>query len=445
MAFSYSFHLSGKGHSVSTVGKVGQVSRHNLREYESAEYDRNKIEVLRGSDSVLDDVKQIYHQEFDQALERYNQGKRQDRQIRDYLQHVSDSRADVACEIIVQVGDKDFWEGKSLEERKQMSYIFQDQLRSLEKLVPELKIASAVVHYDESSPHMHVVGVPVAEGYKKGLEKQVAKTKVFTADRLSYLQDRMRENAEKGMRLPKNENLFAEMELKDKEKGRNKDIPKSSMSKYHDILTEIEKSEKELTDKKKKIEEAEKSLEATQAMDALYGEWLKGTERKMEEAEKAVKSLQETRDALQGDVDALKAEKAHIGLETGLLENKKKALQDEVKGLESKRESAEDQIEQMGIALSSFEAQWAGKVRALFLESERKFFAAVDHLIRIGERKQVAQVMANAERNEHHKAEEELPSEIAEPIKSMISEEADHVEVRLQEIDEEYVSIRRRR
>ena len=30
-------------------------------------------------------------------------------------------------------------------------------------------VANAVVHLDEDSPHMHIVGVPVADGYKKGL------------------------------------------------------------------------------------------------------------------------------------------------------------------------------------------------------------------------------------------------------------------------------------
>ncbi|WP_444238033.1 hypothetical protein [Eshraghiella crossota] len=28
-----------------------------------------------------------------------------------------------------------------------------------------------MVHLDEDSPHMHIVGVPVADGYKKGLSK----------------------------------------------------------------------------------------------------------------------------------------------------------------------------------------------------------------------------------------------------------------------------------
>jgi len=45
-----------------------------------------------------------------------------------------------------------------------------------------------VVHLDEASPHMHIVGVPMASGYKRGPKKQAAKTKVFTPEILEMLQ-----------------------------------------------------------------------------------------------------------------------------------------------------------------------------------------------------------------------------------------------------------------
>lgn len=48
-------------------------------------------------------------------------------------------------------------------------------------------IANAVVHLDEDSPHMHIVGVPVADGYKKVLRKQISKRKVFTKEVLSQV------------------------------------------------------------------------------------------------------------------------------------------------------------------------------------------------------------------------------------------------------------------
>ena len=76
-----------------------------------------------------------------------------------------------------------------------------------------------LVHLDEDSPHMHIVGVPVADGYKKGLSKQVSKRKVFTKDVLSrVLQDELREVANKEVG-----EWFGE-EIKEKSKGRNHDL-----------------------------------------------------------------------------------------------------------------------------------------------------------------------------------------------------------------------------
>lgn len=253
MSISYSFHLSNKGNALSTQAKVGGASKHNLRLYKSEDYDRNQIEILQGSaDSILDDVKQIYHEEFDEALERYNAKVRPDRRIDDYLDHVSNIKSDVACEVIIQVGDMDFWQDKTLDERKQMTDVFKSQLDDLKQLMPEFKIASAVIHYDEKSPHMHIVGVPVAEGYKKGLEKQVAKTKVFTKDSLSMLQDKMRERVEDRM---KDMDIFKNMELKEKEIGRNKDIPKYALGEFY----EMERTKEHI---KEEIKEAEPKLEA---------------------------------------------------------------------------------------------------------------------------------------------------------------------------------------
>lgn len=238
MAFSYSFHISSKSHSVSTVGKASQVSKHNLRTYKSQKYDKEQISVLVGSSTnLVDDIREMYHREFDEALQRYNSTKRSDRQIKDYLDHVSKSRSDIAVEIIIQIGDKDFWKDKSLSDRKVMDYIFKDQIRGLESLCPEFKVCSAVAHYDESSPHLHVVGVPVARGYEKGMEVQCAKTKVFTQESLTKLQDKMRQRAEIGIAL--NPKVFGGVQLKEKAKGRNKDIPKQALADYYELEQEI--------------------------------------------------------------------------------------------------------------------------------------------------------------------------------------------------------------
>lgn len=254
MAISYSFHISSKSHAINNVGKVGQVSKHNLREYKSANYDKDLIDVLIGSnDNLLNDIKKVYHQEFDEALEQYNQKQRRaDRKINDYLTHVSNSRNDVAVEVIIQLGDKDFWKDKNVSNQKIMSYIFKDQIKALKQYCPNFKIASAVIHYDESSPHMHVVGVPIAKGYEKGMEVQCAKTKVFTKESLSFLQDKMRERAEIGINMfPK---LFDEVKLKDKKKGRNKDIPKYALDEYYALEKQKQILQQNLQSNKKENE-----------------------------------------------------------------------------------------------------------------------------------------------------------------------------------------------
>ena len=56
-------------------------------------------------------MKNVYHQEFDEAVQQYNQKqKRADRRIEDYFEHVANLNQDMAVEIIFQCGDKEFWE-----------------------------------------------------------------------------------------------------------------------------------------------------------------------------------------------------------------------------------------------------------------------------------------------------------------------------------------------
>lgn len=222
---SYSLHLSNKKHALNTVKKVSTASKHNMRQFKSEDYCKDNIIVIRGSDNILEDVKKKYHEEFDEALVKYNEGKRSDRKIQDYLKYVSESgKNDVAAEIIIQLGDEEFWHDKSMNLQRKMVPILEEQVRHLEELVPDFKIVSAVVHLDEHSPHAHIIGVPIGRGYKRGMEKQAAKTKVFTQDTLKTLQDQMHKHAERDMEA--HPEIFEGESLKEIEQGRNSDWSK---------------------------------------------------------------------------------------------------------------------------------------------------------------------------------------------------------------------------
>ena len=68
-----------------------------------------------------------------------------------------------------------------------MTSVYTKQVEDLELLVPNFKVASAIIHYDETSPHMHVVGGPIKYKNKYGLSKQVGKSDVFTKSSLTKL------------------------------------------------------------------------------------------------------------------------------------------------------------------------------------------------------------------------------------------------------------------
>lgn len=187
-------------------------------------------------------------QEFDEALKVYNENQtRADRKIEDYFEHVANKEQDMAVEIIIQIGDRAYWQ-QHYENKCYLKKIYSMMLAELQYLLPEFVVANAVVHMDEDSPHMHVVGVPVATGYKKRLSKQVSKRKVFTKEVLSeVLQDELRAVANTKVKIAFDE------QIREKSKGRNHDL---SVMEYKVLKEEIRYDElKEQADEKQQENE----------------------------------------------------------------------------------------------------------------------------------------------------------------------------------------------
>lgn len=218
-AASYTAHVSNEKSAITTKAKLKSVANHNLRKYRSSDYSRDNIVLLYGTENLYKDVQEVYHREFDEALKIYNEKqKRADRRIDDYFDHVSGLNQDMAVEIIFQCGNMEFWEKHAGKEDK-MYYVYNYTLKNLMMLLPGFKVANAVIHFDEASPHMHVVGVPVHEGYKKGLSRRVAKRNVFTKEVLSgVLQGQLRDIAEECFYFHLKERF------EEKQEGRNQDL-----------------------------------------------------------------------------------------------------------------------------------------------------------------------------------------------------------------------------
>ena len=225
--------------AIQNVNDLSRVNKHNLRDYDNQ---RELIRVIYGTDNILTDVQDLYLQEFEEAKLEYNKQTRNDRKITNYFEKICESQNDVACEIIIELGDMDFWNDKDDKYRFKMIDVYNEQVKDLINIVPTFKIANATIHFDETSPHMHVVGVPVIENCKRGMKKQVGKSQVFTKTSLTEIQDKMR-NA-----CIKSYNKFYEVDirLKEKQKGRNQDINVNEMENYRKIKKQLEKKEQKL-------------------------------------------------------------------------------------------------------------------------------------------------------------------------------------------------------
>ena len=250
---SYSFHLgndknkskksrqsikNGKvidkvfnNNAIQNANNLSRVNNHNLRKYDD---NQELIEIIYGTNNLYEDVKNLYVKEFDEARIKYNEKQtRNDRKIENYFEHISNNdKNDLACEIIIELGDMEFWGDKDDKFKRKMTDVFNQQIKDLEKVVPSFKIANATIHYDESSPHLHIVGVPIKNGNKNGMSKQVGKSTIFTKDSLRVIQDTMRIYCINSFNKVYNSNK----ELKAKLKGRNEDVSIKNMEKEYNRI-----------------------------------------------------------------------------------------------------------------------------------------------------------------------------------------------------------------
>ena len=155
--------------------------RHNNRELTEKEFRSDAHKHIQREKSKYNiqifkrDIKDVYHDLFDDALNVYNaKQKRKDRKIDDYYKHVQKSKnLDLQREFIVTVGNKADWEKLSFEEKQGVGEALERYVRDFNERHSNMTIYNAIVHLDEAgAPHAHFNVVPTATGYKNGLAVQ---------------------------------------------------------------------------------------------------------------------------------------------------------------------------------------------------------------------------------------------------------------------------------
>lgn len=133
----------------------------------------HNVDVSRSSDNITYikiDLRQFYEQVFGAALAEYNaKQKRADREIPDYYEHVKKSgKGKLFYEVVVQFGDVHDC-GVGSENWQTAQALLDEYMREFEKRNPNLKVFNAVMHLDESTPHLHIDFVPVAHKGQRGM------------------------------------------------------------------------------------------------------------------------------------------------------------------------------------------------------------------------------------------------------------------------------------
>ena len=160
---------------------VGQGSvNHNSRKFHAKNTDpeRSHLNVTY----CQENIKTVYHELFDEALERYNAKQtRADRRIEDYYEKIRSGKQEKPFhEIILQVGNRDDMSADS-EEGQLAAAVLDEYMKGFQERNPQLRVFSAHLHMDEATPHLHIDFVPFTTGSKRGLDTRVSLKQALAA------------------------------------------------------------------------------------------------------------------------------------------------------------------------------------------------------------------------------------------------------------------------
>lgn len=273
------FHCGSGKNAIKSEKDLKSIDAHNNRKYKNKnnqELDPEKSHenvVIVGTNNIIEDVKKVYKDEFSEAVYDYNmKQKREDRKILDYYNQINnDKQTNLAVEMIFQLGDSEHWKDKSMEDKKKMVNIYSKAVDILKDR--NIITAQATVHLDESSPHLHLIAVPIADNNKRGLSKQVSQNKVLTIKAIKEIREEIEKvfiseykktykeeiTLKKGSELPDHLDVKKYKKAKEilkvaKEYEYNNDIKDT-------LETELENTKEEIKEIEEKITKAEKEKE----------------------------------------------------------------------------------------------------------------------------------------------------------------------------------------
>ena len=146
---------------------------HNSRKFHAKNTDPNRTHW--NVEYCNENIKDVYHELFDDALKRYNDKQtRKDRKIDDYYEKIRSGKQEkLFHEVILQIGDKDNM-GSETMEGQLAAKILDEYMKGFQERNPTLRVFAAHLHLDEATPHLHIDFIPYVTGSKRGLDTRVS-------------------------------------------------------------------------------------------------------------------------------------------------------------------------------------------------------------------------------------------------------------------------------
>lgn len=269
---------------------------HNSRKFHAKNIDSERSYL--NVEYCNEDVKDVYHELFDEALVRYNEKQtRSDRKIDDYYDKICFGKQEKPFhEIILQIGDKDNM-GATTENGQLAAKVLDEYMRDFQRRNPTLRVFSAYLHMDEATPHLHIDFVPYTTGSKRGLDTRVSLKQALSA--LGF-KGGTRSETELNQWVQHEKKQLAEIMLERGIEWEQKGIHEKHLSVLDFKKKERAKEVAELEAKKESLEEHNVAILETSE------KWL----GELENLEQEIHSAQEIREEADKKVEVAKKEAA---------------------------------------------------------------------------------------------------------------------------------------
>ena len=272
-----------------------------------------------------ENVKDVYHELFDEALAWYNEKQtRSDRRIDDYYEKIRSGKQEKPFhEIILQIGDKDNM-GAKTENGQLAAKVLDKYMRDFQRRNPTLRVFSAYLHMDEATPHLHIDFVPYTTGSRRGINTRVSLKQALSA--LGFKGGTRRETELNQWVAYEKEQLAAVM----LEHGI--EWEKKGTHEKHLSVLDFEKKEraKEVAELEQSISDGKERLSDIQIQHRKAVQETEQIRQKGEAIRQEVSELSETSDLLKEQATTLAEDKKKLLSYNVKLEKQQKKLQQDI-------------------------------------------------------------------------------------------------------------------